>query len=104
MAYVISDTCVACGACEAQCPVGAISMGDGKFEIDPDKCISCGHCEDICRSQCIKTVSRYVDTSRCVRCFDCVAECPTGAIRFQINRNRRPATPLLRKTRQSSKT
>ena len=42
MAFVIGDSCVACGACEAQCPVGAISMGDGKFEIDADKCISCG--------------------------------------------------------------
>ena len=40
MAFVIGDACVACGACEAQCPVGAISMGDGKFEIDADKCIS----------------------------------------------------------------
>ena len=26
MAYVINDSCVACGACESQCPVGAISM------------------------------------------------------------------------------
>ena len=40
MAYKISDACVCCGACEAQCPVGAISMGDGKFEIDADKCMS----------------------------------------------------------------
>ena len=48
MAYVISDTCVACGACEAQCPVCAISMGDGKFEIDPDKCIDCGSCAGTC--------------------------------------------------------
>ena len=46
MAFVISDACVACGACEAQCPVGAISMGDGKF--DPAKCIDCGSCAGAC--------------------------------------------------------
>ena len=33
MARKINDGCVACGACESACPVGAISMGDGKFEI-----------------------------------------------------------------------
>jgi len=48
MAYQISDACVSCGACEAQCPVGAISMGDGKFEIDADKCIDCGSCAGTC--------------------------------------------------------
>lgn len=25
MAYVISDSCVSCGTCEGECPVGAIS-------------------------------------------------------------------------------
>ena len=44
MAYVISDACISCGACAGQCPVGAISEGDGKFEIDPNTCISCGSC------------------------------------------------------------
>ena len=48
MAFVINDCCVSCGACEAQCPVGAISMGDGKFEIDPAKCIDCGSCAGAC--------------------------------------------------------
>ena len=33
MAYVITDTCVSCGACAGGCPVGAISEGDGKYEI-----------------------------------------------------------------------
>ena len=28
MAYVISDSCVSCGTCEPECPVGAISQGD----------------------------------------------------------------------------
>ena len=30
------------------CPNGAISMGDGKYEIDPEKCIGCGTCASIC--------------------------------------------------------
>ncbi len=30
MAHVISDECVSCGSCEGECPVGAISEGDGK--------------------------------------------------------------------------
>ena len=33
MAYIISDDCISCGACEAECPVGAISEGDGKYQI-----------------------------------------------------------------------
>lgn len=90
--------------CTRYCPVGTLlgyvqDHAVMHIEIDPDKCISCGKCEDNCRAQCIKTVSRYVDNARCVRCFDCVADCPTGAIRYQINRNRRPATPLLRKAK-----
>ncbi|MCF0150304.1 MAG: 4Fe-4S binding protein [Firmicutes bacterium] len=48
MAYVITDKCVSCGACEAQCPVGAISMGDGKYVINADTCVSCGACAGSC--------------------------------------------------------
>lgn len=48
MAYVIHDGCVSCGACAAQCPVEAISEGDGKYEIDADKCVSCGSCAGQC--------------------------------------------------------
>jgi len=48
MAYTIGDACISCGSCEGGCPVGAISMGDGKFEIDADTCISCGACAGTC--------------------------------------------------------
>ena len=48
MAYKISDDCISCGTCAAECPVRAISEGDGKYVIDPDKCIECGACAGVC--------------------------------------------------------
>ena len=48
MAYQISDDCISCGACQAECPVDAISEGDGKYVIDADKCIECGACAGTC--------------------------------------------------------
>lgn len=48
MAYKINDDCISCGSCEAECPVSAISEGDGKYEIDADTCIECGACADAC--------------------------------------------------------
>ena len=48
MACVIGDGCVACGTCAGQCPVGAISEGDGKYVIDEGACVSCGSCAGAC--------------------------------------------------------
>ncbi|MBP3233107.1 MAG: 4Fe-4S binding protein [Eubacterium sp.] len=48
MAFVIGDSCISCGTCEGNCPVGAISAGDGKYEINADSCISCGACAANC--------------------------------------------------------
>lgn len=48
MAYKISDECISCGACAAECPVEAISEGDGKYEISADACVSCGSCANVC--------------------------------------------------------
>ena len=48
MAYVISDDCISCGACAAECPVQCIHAGDDKYIIDEELCISCGTCAGVC--------------------------------------------------------
>ena len=48
MAYVINDSCISCGTCAGERPMGAISEGDGQYVIDADACIDCGTCAGAC--------------------------------------------------------
>ncbi len=54
MAYKITDECISCGACEADCPNKAISEGKTAYVIDPAKCTECigkhakPQCAEIC--------------------------------------------------------
>ena len=32
----------------AECPVSAISEGDGKYVINADECLDCGACAGVC--------------------------------------------------------
>ena len=53
MAYKITDACVKCGTCADNCPVEAISEGDGKYVIDADQCVDCGTCAAECPNDAI---------------------------------------------------
>ena len=53
MSYVITDECIACGACESECPAEAISEGEEKYVIDPKLCTDCGTCADQCPVEAI---------------------------------------------------
>ncbi len=53
MAYKISSECISCGTCEGECPVSAISAGDGQYVIDADTCIDCGTCAGVCPVEAI---------------------------------------------------
>lgn len=55
MAHVISDECIACGACMANCEFGAIVEGDEKYTIDPEKCTDCGACISACPVEAISS-------------------------------------------------
>jgi len=49
MAYVIDvDECIMCGACETECPEGAISEIEGAYVINAEMCVDCGSCADVC--------------------------------------------------------
>jgi ferredoxin len=41
MAYKITEDCISCGACEAECGNEAISEGESIYVIDPDSCTEC---------------------------------------------------------------
>jgi ferredoxin len=53
MAYLITDECIACGSCQGECPVEAISEGDEKYVIDVNLCTDCGACADQCPVEAI---------------------------------------------------
>jgi MinD superfamily P-loop ATPase len=53
MAYVIDkELCTACGACQGECPVDAISEGT-VYSIDADLCSDCGACSEVCPVEAI---------------------------------------------------
>ena len=60
MAIIITEECINCGACEPECPNGAISEGELIYQIDPDYCTECaGHykepqCIKVCPVECIE--------------------------------------------------
>ena len=54
MAVYITEDCIACGACEAECPNDAISEGEGVYTVDPELCTECVgfHTEVACQAVC----------------------------------------------------
>jgi Fe-S-cluster-containing hydrogenase component 2 len=54
MPWVDTEECMGCGICVSACPVGAISMEQGKAAINMEKCIRCGKCHDACPTGAIR--------------------------------------------------
>ena len=68
MAMQIIDGCIACAACESECPNQAISQGEEIYVIDPRRCTECvGHfdepqCVKVCPVDCIPLDPSNVET------------------------------------------
>jgi ferredoxin len=54
MATKITEVCINCGVCEAECPNEAIHEGPELFEIDPARCTECVgfHAQEQCAAVC----------------------------------------------------
>jgi len=55
MPYIVTDACIACGACSVICPQNAIIENEisTPFYRIIDECNACGRCQDICPAQAI---------------------------------------------------
>jgi ferredoxin len=68
MAFKITEDCISCGACEAECPNQAISEGDSIYKIDPAKCTECvgahdsSKCAEVCPVDACKADPAHKET------------------------------------------
>jgi ferredoxin-type protein NapF len=81
--------------CNTLCPVGTLlgwisKISLFKIKINTTSCTKCGKCSFACKSQCINIKDLSVDHSRCVSCFNCLAECRDNAISFGTGRKNSP--------------
>ena len=53
---MVHDYCEGCGRCAARCHQRAISIVEGRAQVDPEKCVFCGYCAQVCPQFCIKVV------------------------------------------------
>ena len=68
MAYKITEECISCGACEAECKNEAISEGEEIYIIDPNKCTECvgnsesPKCAEVCQVDAAMPDSDHVES------------------------------------------
>jgi ferredoxin len=73
--------------CNTVCPLGTILGLISKASLlrvrfDEILCNKCGRCATACKSSCIDFLSKEIDVSRCVDCFNCISHCPEKAMTY----------------------
>lgn len=96
-------SCLGLGDCIEVCPFGAITLVNGRIEIDEERCTGCGKCISICPKEVIALVPkkkrvhilcnskdkgaivRKICKEGCIGCGICVKVCPEKAITLKDN-------------------
>ncbi|MCU4164475.1 monomeric [FeFe] hydrogenase [Carboxylicivirga caseinilyticus] len=99
--YTVSNLCQGCEGrpCQVNCPKDAITVINGKANIDHHKCVNCGLCQKACpfhaiaylpvpcEESCpVKAIKKdehgieQIDFDKCIHCGKCMTACPFGAI------------------------
>ncbi|WP_017716689.1 4Fe-4S binding protein [Kamptonema formosum] len=71
MTYLITDSCIACGRCQFQCPTSAIRQEGQRYWIEPSLCNNCDgyysvpQCEAVCPTNggCVRSSSSFSSSS-----------------------------------------
>ncbi len=98
---MVTNACQGCLShqCVEVCPKKAVSIVNGRSEIDQDLCIKCGKCMEACPYHAIVKIERpcaascgmnaissdeegkaVINYDKCVSCGQCLVNCPFGAI------------------------
>lgn len=105
--FTCFEGCLGLGDCKEVCPVSAITMREGRPQINIDKCIGCGLCVKACPRSVIDLASlkesfkelvivgcsctqggvetRKMCKAGCIACGKCVKVCPVDAVSLKEN-------------------
>jgi len=80
--------------CRVLCPLGALlgylsRFGWWRIERDPNLCDDCNLCLTNCEGAC--DPHKDLRKSECFVCFNCIEDCPRGALRFALLPDRKHA-------------
>ena len=53
---IVQDWCEGCGRCAARCGQHAITVADGRAQVDEALCVRCGYCAAVCPQFCLKVI------------------------------------------------